>query len=211
MKPVTFFKNAFIWNRKLHIYIGLFLLLFIWVFSISGLVLNHGEWKVTSFWDQRKESEIITPVNIPATPDSISMISDFMDQLNISGEVSNVKISSESIDLMVVIPGTVRNIHVDLKNKVSSQKIMVYNLWGKMRTLHTFNGVNKTDPEIKPNWIVTRIWKAAMDVIAIGLIILCISSWFMWYEVKKNYNKGMYVLIMGFASALFFVFLVRLL
>ena len=32
------------WNRKLHFYAGLFLLLFIWLFAVSGLILNHPKW-----------------------------------------------------------------------------------------------------------------------------------------------------------------------
>ena len=28
------------WNRKLHIYVGLYFLTFLWLFSFSGLLLN---------------------------------------------------------------------------------------------------------------------------------------------------------------------------
>jgi hypothetical protein len=211
MKTISSIKNILSWNRKFHIYIGLFLLLFIWLFSLSGLLLNHSQWKFASFWDQRKESEIITPVNIPASLDSSALILTIMDQLNLSGEISNVKITPVSVDFRVIIPGTIREIHVDLKDKFSIQKQTVFNFWGKMRVLHTFNGLNKTNPEIKSNWFFTRIWALAMDGVALGLILLCFSSWLMWYEVRKNYSKGVYVLILGLAICLYFIFLIRLL
>lgn len=210
MKSVSLIKNIFIWNRKFHIYAGLFLLLFIWLFSFSGLLLNHSQWKFASFWDQRKESEIISPAIIPATADSSSLILAFMDQLKISGEVSNIKLTPETVDFRVMVPGINRDIHVDFKNKLISQKIMSFNFWGKIRILHAFNGANKTNPEIRPNWIVTRIWLFTINGIAIGLILLCISSLFMWYEVRKNYSGGLYVLILAFAAALYFIYLIRL-
>ena len=55
-----------------------------------------------------------------------------------------------------------------------------------MRILHTFNGINKDKPYIKPNWLVTRIWKFAKDVIAAGLIIICIS--------RRKRDNDIYVL-----------------
>jgi len=134
-----------------------------------------------------------------------------MQQLKIAGEVSEVWMTADSIEFRVTVPGKVRNLHVDLRKGISTQKELTFNSWGKMRTLHTFNGVNKNNPDIQPNWIITRIWKLAMDCIAIGFVILCISSWIMWYKLRKTYTWGPLILISGFAIAIFFVFLLRML
>lgn len=182
MKPASFKRRVFFWNRKLHIWCGLFLLIFTAVFSISGLLLNHSSWKLTSFWDQRKISEISTPVTVPELPDNNAMVTKFMDQLDIQGEVSNIKPVPGGIDFRITVPGTIRDVHIDYANKLSIQKLTKYNLWGTLRTLHTFNGANKADPGIRPGWIVTRIWLLTMDVIAIGLIFLSLSGWLMWYK-----------------------------
>ena len=42
-------------ESKLHIYLGLFLLLFMWLFGFSGLLLNH-HWEFASFWEEGKKS-----------------------------------------------------------------------------------------------------------------------------------------------------------
>jgi hypothetical protein len=208
MKEVSFFRYILSRNRKFHIYAGLLLLLFIWLFSLSGLLLNHSQWKFAGFWEQRKETEKITPVEVPFGSDSIQTINKLMHQLKISGEISNITSNTGSLDFRVTKPGTVRNIRIDLINKISTQKITVFNIWGKIKTLHTLNGVNKATPDIRPNWIVTRIWRTTMDIIAFGLIFLCISSWIMWYEVRMNYSKGVYVLILGLTGAIYFIFLI---
>lgn len=203
--------NIIYWNRKFHIYIGLFLLLFILFFSLSGLLLNHSQWKFASFWKERHETEIIIPLTIPVNLDSISLLHNFMKQLDISGEISNVNLTPDSINFRVVKPGTIQDIHIDFKSSMSDQKKIVFNWWGKMRILHTFNGSEKMNPGTQPNWFVTHIWRLSMDVIALGLIFLCFGSWIMWYKIRKDYSMGMIVLILGITGAIFFIFLLRIL
>jgi len=196
------------WSRKFHIHLGLLLLLFIWMFSISGLLLNHGHnWKFTGFWEERKENTIVTPVYNISNLDSATLVNHIMHQLKISGEVTQVWLTADSLDFRVSIPGHERNLHVNFRTGLCTQKEMIFNVWGKLRTLHTFNGVNKNNPDIQPNWIITRIWQFTKDIIAIGLIILCISSWIMWYKLRKNYRWGLIILLSGLAITFCFVLL----
>jgi hypothetical protein len=211
MKLPSFFDYIIYWNRKFHIYIGLFLILFILFFAFSGLLFNHSQWEFSSFWKERKESEIITPVTIPSNRDSAFLLQYLMKQLKISGEITNVRSTTESINFRLTKPGTLHDVKVDFKSGISVRKEMVYNWWGKLRTLHTFNGSDKANPEVQPNWIVTRIWRITMDVVAIGMIFLCVSSWIMWYKIRKSYSYGLIVLILGTGGAVFFIFLLRIL
>src|SRR5258705_12174984 len=96
-------------NRRLHIHLGLILLLFIWLFSLSGLILNHGNWKFASFWDQRRESKIdfTAPLSTFNESDPKAGIMQF---LNISGEVQEQKRTSHELEFRVQSPGTVRDV-----------------------------------------------------------------------------------------------------
>jgi hypothetical protein len=202
-------KTLYFWSRKFHIHMGLFLLLFIWLFSISGLLLNHGsKWKFAGFWDERKEKTTFTPVRIDANFDSAALLKNITRQLKIPGEISRVFMTPESIDFRVSIPGHERNLHVNIKEGTCTQKELTFNVWGKLRILHTFNGINKDYPDIPPNWIVTRIWQFAKDIIAIGFIILCISSWIIWYNLRQKYKWGLPVLLLGFTITIYLVILV---
>ncbi|MEP7110809.1 MAG: hypothetical protein ABI760_22635 [Ferruginibacter sp.] len=204
-------KDLNYWSRKFHIHLGLFLLLFIWLFSLSGLLLNHGNWKFASFWENRKEKITVTSIHTPSNLDSAAMLKNIMQQLKISGEITRVWMTTDSIEFRVTIPGHDRNLHVDLKKATCVQKELTFNWWGKLRNLHTFNGVNKDNPDQKPNWLITRTWKFAMDAIAIGFIILCVSSWIMWYKLRKTYTWGPLILISGFCIAIYFVFFLKML
>ena len=209
MNYKTLIKKLTYSNRRLHIYVGLFLVLFIWLFSFSGLLLNHGDWKFTSFWDERKEKTTETAVSIPAGLDSLEKLKSILSQLKISGEVNNVRMTSDSADFSVSYPGHVSNIHADFKRGVGIQKELSYNIWGKIRTLHTFNGANRDHPDVEPNWLLTRVWRFSMDAVALGLIFLSFSGWIMWYKIKHNYLWGYLALIAGFALAAYFLFLLR--
>ena len=201
-------KGIAYWIHKLHIHLGLFLLLFIWLFSISGLLLNHGKWETSNFWKKREESKTVVPVRILEERESAAIVKSVISQLNISGEISNVKMWPDSLHFRLAAPGHVRNLQVDFGAGLCTQTELKFNWSGKIQTLHTFNGANKTDADLQPNWLVTRIWRTSMDGIAIGLILLCVSSWIMWYRIKEYYPWGWIILTGGIGAAIYFVFLI---
>ncbi len=192
-------------NRKLHIHLGLLTLIFIWLFSLSGLILNHGGWKFTSFWEEREESKMdfTIPLSLFKNTDPEK---DIMDFLKLTGEMQSLHQSSEIVEFRVYSPGLVNDVHINLTDGTGSKKTLKYNIWGKLRTLHTFNGMNKENVSQTPNWLITNIWRFAMDGIAIALIIICISSWIMWYNIRKEYKVGVVVLAWSFLVAMYFVF-----
>ncbi len=71
-----------------------------------------------------------------------------MFQLKITGEISDVEMWSDSLHFRVSKPSEVRTMEVNFITSVCTQKKMQYNLAGKIRTLHTFNGVDKSNPDM---------------------------------------------------------------
>ena len=66
------------WNKKIHIYLGLYMLLFLWLFSISGLLINHHN------WFQGKSEK---PIQLPQGADDQAKAEDLRDQLGLEGEI----------------------------------------------------------------------------------------------------------------------------
>src|SRR5437764_6608656 len=74
------------WNRKVHYYLGLYFLFFLWLFSLTGLLLNHS-WKFAEFWPNRRISISDRPIRPPAQADDLHETKDLMRQLGLDGEV----------------------------------------------------------------------------------------------------------------------------
>jgi hypothetical protein len=204
-------KNFLYINRKLHILLGLFLLLFIWIFFFSGLIINHSGWKFAKFYENRKEVTKHYIISFGVLHDDPDMIKRIEAHLGLVGEVSNIEKKEGSIDFRVSSPGLIQEVHVDSKTGFITMKVVNYNFWGKLRTLHLFNGMDRNNAAVTPNWMVTKLWRFMMDLTAVILIILCVGSWIMWYNVRNDYKLGYLFLGVGIAVSGYFVFVIDLL
>jgi hypothetical protein len=202
----THVRRFFQINRKLHIHLGLFILLFLWMYFLSGLIIHHGKWKFAQFWEKRIESKTdftLSKDQITTNPQIVDLIKE---KFKLKGEVENLQLKPEKIDFRINTPGLLHEVHIDPITGNGTMKVLQYNFWGKLRTLHVFNGINKNEPSKTPNWIVSKFWRLMMDVTAIVMIILCLGSWIMWYKVRKDYKLGAAFLGAGLVIGAYFIF-----
>ena len=189
------------WNRKLHFYTGLFLLFFVWLFAFSGLVLNHPSWRFTEFWSNRTQSSYERDIAVPG-PDvkgDLSQARDIMGQLGIVGEIlwTTTRTDPDQFEFQARRPGHFFFIKADLaRRRVAVQQGDV-NLWGVMRTLHTFTGVQMDDPRNSRDWGLTFVWAYSMDAIAAGIIFMVLGSLLMWFKLPQKRTSGAVVLVLG--------------
>jgi hypothetical protein len=196
-----------VWNRKIHIYLGLYLLTFIWLFAVSGILLNHSEWQFHDFWPDRKESTTTQTIQRTSPGDRLATAHDLMTQLGISGEVdwTNRSQAEGHFDFRVTMPGRITNIKTDLdKGEATVQQIDV-NWWGVLKMLHAFTGVRQTSISPERDWLLTKVWSFSLDAVAVGLIAMVCGGYYMWWVVQKQRALGALVLITGFAVCGFFV------
>jgi hypothetical protein len=189
------------WNRKLHFYIGLFLLLFVWLFAFSGLILNHPSWRFTEFWSNRKQSnyerDIIAPG--PDLKGDLGQARELMRQLGIVGEIlwTTTRTDPNQFDFQVRRPGHFYFIKADFARKRVAVQQSEVNLWGVIRALHAFTGVQMDDPRNRRDWLLTSVWAYSMDAIAAGLIFMVFSSLILWFKLPRKRLPGAVVLGLG--------------
>ena len=195
-------------TRKLHNYLGLYLLLFIWLFSVSGLVLNHSKWSAAQFWKAREETTTVRSITAPAETGDIALATAVMAQLGILGEIEETKRSpgGERLDFQVVKPGHVFRVEARLDSARASVTEIRVNAWGVLDALHKFTGVRMDQPDRTREWILTRIWSFAMDALALGLGVLVCSGLYLWYRLPGRRRWGMVALTAGVVSCVFFLF-----
>lgn len=197
------------WNRKIHIYLGLYLLFFMWLFGFSGLLLNH-HWEFANFWENRIETGYDKTIQISEERDQEALVHEIMNKLNLNGSLNNMIFSTDSVFFNFVIskPGTRYVVKANLNNG----KIMItetkLNNWGIMRILHTSrNPSSKEQSERYPS-IIASIWSISLDIVSVGLIVMCLGGWYVWMQAqRKRFYLGLVSITGGFILCVYLLLL----
>jgi hypothetical protein len=196
------------WNRKLHFYSGLFLLFFLWLFALSGLLLNHPTWSFAESWNNRKETNYMREIAAPgpAVKGNLGQAREMVRQLGIEGEIlwTTTTTNADQFDFQVRRPGHFYFIKADLVQKRISVRQADVNLWGVIKVLHTFTGFQIDDARKRRDWVLTSLWAFSMDAVAAGLIFMVLSSLYMWFKLPQKRLPGAVVLGLGSLSCSLF-------
>jgi uncharacterized protein len=194
------------WNRRLHIYLGLYFLIFIWLFSISGLILNHPQWRFTQFWPDRQETQSEHAAAFPSPGENeLTRARAVMSQLDLRGEVERIRSAEGQLEFRVVRPGLIVDVRADEATETAHVSQIRTNIWSILYRLHQFNAVSMEDPEQRRNWIGTMLWTLSMDALSLGLIFLVVSGIYMWYRLGNKRIGGAIALAAGVISCAFFI------
>jgi hypothetical protein len=196
------------WNRKLHYYLGLYLLLFLWLFAISGLVINHPKWTAAKFWSRRVETVTHRAIRpMPAVSDD-QLTADIMRNLGIEGEPGELRrdTTGRQFAFQVVKPGRTYRVAVDLAKSDATITEIRLDRWGAIDAMHKLTGVRMEKPEERRDWILTRLWSLAMDALAVGLLILVGTGLYLWYRLGTQRLGGIVALALGLLGCGFFLF-----
>jgi hypothetical protein len=200
------------WNRKLHFYAGLFLLFFLWLFAFSGLLLNHPSWSIAESWNNRKETNyeraIIAPG--PEVKGDLGRARAILGQLSIEGEIlwTTTRTNTNQFDFQVRRPGHFFFLTADLAQQRVAVRHSIVNLWGVIKVLHTFTGVQIDDARQSRDWALTSVWAFSMDAVAAGLIFMVLSSLYMCFELPQKRLPG--AVVLGFGSLICGLFCIGL-
>lgn len=201
------------WNRRIHYYLGLYLLLFLWLFSFTGLLLNHPRWTFAEFWANRQQTSFELPIQAPPPGGDLVQARDIMRQAGVHGEIdwTRSRTDPSRLDFRASRPGHIFEIKTDFQQGRSTVQRIDLNAWGVARILHTFTGVRMTDSRNQRDWMMTTLWALSMDALALGLILMVLGSLYMWWSQKQKRRLGMVALLSGLLSCGLFVIGLRLL
>lgn len=198
------------WNRRLHYFLGLYFLFFVWLFALTGLLLNHG-WSFAEFWPTRKiataERSIVPP---PAAP-PLEQARHLMRQLDVSGEIQwlAAKPDATRLEFRVMRPGRQLEIKADLAATRATLQQTDLNGWGFARILHTFTGVRQNDRLNDRDWLVTTLWAWSMDAVALGLVVMVVTGLLLWARQPGKRLPGLLALGSGTLACGWLLFALR--
>jgi hypothetical protein len=196
-----------LWNRRLHYYLGLYLLCFGWLFALTGLLLNHPKWEFAQFWPNRLQSRIEQPIRAPQGHTDLDRAQDLMLQLGLRGEIQwpARAVPAGPFVFQVTRPGRIVEVRADLRAGRAAIARTELNAWGVMHVLHTFTGVRTGDLQNQRDWLLTSVWAFSMDAVALGLVLMVLSSYVMWYRLPAKRRGGIAALAAGYALCGLFV------
>jgi hypothetical protein len=206
--PLSAKRSFEAWNKKLHIYLGLYFLCFLWLFAFTGVLLNHPRWRFAEFWPQRVETSYERSIDSLPAQGNLERAQSVTRQLFLTGEIDwPLQQPDEGrMEFTVNRPGDMNRVRVDLnENRASVQHIEI-NGWGVMHVLHTFSGTRANNPEARRDWSLTKLWVVAMDALAAGLILIVLSSYYMWWRLRLKRLAGSICLAVGILTCGFFAF-----
>jgi hypothetical protein len=189
------------WNRKLHYYVGLYFLFFVWLFALTGLLLNHGRSAVAARANQRTESRFERAISAPRGETPLKQASAVVAQLGLRGEIDLPATQAPGqLTFNLSRPNDASQVRVDLvQNRAAIQHFENTSL-ATLRIFHTFSGSRFNQPESQRDWVVTTVWVIAMDALAAGLIVMVLGSYVMWYRLKRQHRLGWIALASGFVA-----------
>ncbi|HYK87587.1 MAG TPA: PepSY-associated TM helix domain-containing protein [Acidobacteriota bacterium] len=193
---------AELWIRRLHMYIGLYFLFFLWLFCLSGIVLNHPKWTFAEFWNERRQTSREVQISRPADTEDLAICRSLLEQTGIRGEISgNINRTAPGvISFRVVRPGDIYDIKADLDSRQARIDQIHVNGWGVMNMLHSFSGVRRGDPTLHQNWWATGIWRFSMDALSVGMVITVLGGIYLWFiQIRKRF-WGAVALLLGIAT-----------
>lgn len=190
------------WNRRLHFYLGLTFLFFLWLFSLTGLLLNHGTWAMAQAANQRRETRYEQAIQAPAGVTDLERARDVMQQLGLAGEIEWPATAQQPgrLNFNVSRPKDASQLRVDLLQNRAVVQHFDNGGWAVFRILHTFSGSRINAPGSHRDWILTTVWVLAMDALAAALIVMVLGSYYMWYRLKPKRRLGVMVLAVGVVS-----------
>jgi hypothetical protein len=197
-------KALEIWNRKLHYYLGLYFLFFLWLFSLTGLMLNHQQW-FTDLYERGRTSYDV-PIERLAGDTQLELTRDAMRQLSLHGEIDWPAAQPVGhLDFSVSRPNGSAQVRVDVNAKKAYVREFDNGHLHAFQIFHTFSGSRFNQPASQRDWIMTSIWVFAMDALSAGLIVMVLGSYYMWWRLKKRKAPGAIVLCAGVASCAVFL------
>lgn len=197
-------KALEVWNKRLHYYLGLYFLFFLWLFSLTGLMLNHQQWFRDLY--ERKQTTYEKEIELPAGETQLARTRDLMRQLNLAGEIDwPVAQPVGHLDFTVSRPNGASQVRADINARQAYVREFQNGHFHAFQIFHTFSGSRFNQPASQRDWMMTSIWVFAMDALAAGLVVMVLGSYYMWWRLKKRKTMGLVVLTAGIAVCGMFV------
>ena len=184
------------WLRRIHAWIGFTLIPLILIYAFSGIYLQHrNTLKIYGASALKIKEKTILPAPLKSVNEFKTFIKTNYPNYALKGEFTEVKsVSLETLNAPLIIPATWQYSFADIKHRLSAKytpETLVINT--EFRT----NNIIETLKNLHKGKGMGVAWILFSDLASIGLIILSITSLFMWTRLHGKPHLGLSLVTIG--------------
>lgn len=187
------------WTRNLHLWLGLFFLLFLLVYGLSSVQMAHPEW----FPMEPTVTEERVPVAAARARDARALAQELRERHGLRGDLRQAEETAAGLRLRIVRPGTVHEVSYRRAAGEASVRTSVATFMGMLNRIHHVGG-------LWHGYALINVWGVLVALVSVGLVLLGASGIYLWFRVHRERLAGAVLLTLSLAFSLTLVVLIRL-
>ena len=180
--------------RRIHLFTGLILLVFVAMYFISGYIIIHAEW----FGGREPKTSTRTEaVDLPPNLTDAALVSVVQQALELRGQSSTPEHRKDgSIRINFTRPGTVFQVSIAPGNRQATITLKSFGFAGIANGMHRLRGYHG-------GWLYW-IWSLMYDLASFALIVFAFTGVILWYKSTMHRGIGWACLAtsFGFTTAM---------
>jgi hypothetical protein len=171
--------------RNLHLFLGLFFILFLLMYGASSVQMAHPTW----FDSKPTVTEARLPFPAEEAYNARAIAATLIEQQAVRGELKNVAETEDGYTFRVVRPGTVHEVEYVRGEDSVLVRTSVAGFMGMLNRIHHIGGVHHEYP-------LLNVWGVLVFLTSLGLILLGLSGAYMWFKSHRT-RRTAGVLLLG--------------
>ncbi len=187
--------------RRIHLYSGLFLLIFFTRFGISAIPFSHNtyfneKYKDKPQWNKRFEQSYDRPV--PEDADLRRIGAQILKDVGMEGAFGAYKPNKKQLNIhRYDFWSTARlSYYIDENRLVVEDKNFRWDHF--LQTFHWRGGFQQDS-------LLHDFWGVTVDVVCIGILVWIVTGIIMWWQIGRTRTWGIIAVCGGFLTFIFFI------
>jgi len=191
----------YILYRRIHLYTGLIILIYVMMFYVSGYIMTHRPWFLGAPGPTTTRTAALEPGLLRLSNEQLA--ANLQKQLGLAGGIQfPLGQPPNLIRFYVIRPGTTMRVDVSTQDKLIRVITQRYGWAGTLIVLHKIEGYHAR------NGLLSNASVFFGDMAALSMIVFAITGVILWWKRVKNHFWGSVCLIAscGYAAGMMLYF-----
>jgi hypothetical protein len=184
--------------RTIHLLSGVFAIPALLMYGLSAVQMAHTKW-----FTMKPRVLSADVVLSPGYSDGRLLARDIMAaRPEIRGELNSIQTTAAGLDLRIVVPGTVHEIHYDRATGTARVRTSIAGFMGMLNRLHHAAG-------LWPQFAALKIWGLFVGLVSLATVTLGATGIWMWWLRRQERKWGLLLILANLAFSLAVLIAIR--